>query len=68
MNFSSSVRQFHRWMSIVFTAFVIFVFAMNMKSEPPAEWVYFLPLPPLALMLISGLYLFALPYLSKARV
>jgi hypothetical protein len=30
-----------------------------------AEWVYYLPLPPLFLLLASGLYLFALPYLGR---
>jgi len=67
MKFGHLVRQFHRWTSIVVTALVIIVFAMTMRSEPPAEWMYFLPLAPLALMLASGLYLFALPYLTKTR-
>lgn len=53
-------------MSIVFTALVIVVFVFSTRPEPP-EWVFYLPLPPLALMLVSGLYLFALPYLPKRR-
>ena len=32
-----------------------------------AEWVYLSPLLPLALLLLTGLYLFALPYLSRRR-
>src|SRR5262249_61624755 len=33
---------------------------------PPA-WVVYSPLPPLFLMLVTGLYMFALPYLPKWR-
>ena len=36
-------------------------------GREPAEWVYFLPLTPLFLMLVTGLYLFALPYFSGRR-
>lgn len=64
MRFSAGVRQFHRWMSIVFTGLVIVVFVSAARPAAP-EWVFYLPLPPLALMLISGLYLFALPYLPR---
>lgn len=66
MRFSSGVRTFHRWMSIVFTVLVIVVLVSSIRTEPP-EWVFYLPLPPLVLMLISGLYLFALPYFPKGR-
>ena len=31
----------------------------------PVQWVYYLPLPPLFLLLATGLYLFALPCLRK---
>lgn len=64
MRFSLGVRQFHRWTSIVFTVLVIVVFISATRPASP-EWVFYLPLPPLALMLISGLYLFALPYFAK---
>jgi hypothetical protein len=36
------------------------------KQQPPA-WITYSPLLPLALLLFSGLYLFALPYLTKWR-
>jgi hypothetical protein len=58
---SSGVRQFHRWASIAFTATVIANFvAMTMGTPPP--WVTYSPLLPLAALLLTGLYLFALPY------
>jgi hypothetical protein len=36
-------------------------------GKQPAYWVYLLPLFPLALLLVSGLYLFALPYAARWR-
>jgi hypothetical protein len=41
------------------------IFAALGLGKQPAEWVYFLPLAPLALLMLSGLTMFALPYLSK---
>ena len=61
-----SVRQFHRWTSIAFTATVIANF-VAMSFGPPPAWVTYSPLLPLALLLFTGLYLFALPYLVKRR-
>lgn len=63
------VRQTHRWVSIVFTLCVIANFvAMGVGggAEPPA-YITYSPLLPLFLLLISGLYLFALPYLARGR-
>ncbi len=65
MNWSRWIRQTHRWLSIIFTLIVAGIFvALGMGSEP-AEWVYFLPLAPLFLLMFSGLYMFALPYLVR---
>jgi hypothetical protein len=36
-------------------------------GKEPAEWVYFLPLFPLFLLLPTGLYMFVLPYATKWR-
>ena len=66
MNSNKWMRQFHRWMSLTFTATVIANFAAMSKGQPPA-WITYSPLPPLFLLLFSGLYLFALPYLGKWR-
>jgi hypothetical protein len=60
------IRQSHRWLSMVFTATVILNFVVRARGTP-ADWITYSPLPPLFLLLFSGLYLFALPYLSKAR-
>jgi cellulose synthase/poly-beta-1,6-N-acetylglucosamine synthase-like glycosyltransferase len=58
------IRQSHRWLSIIFTITVIANFAVRAVQEPPL-WLTYSPLPPLFLMLFSGLYMFFLPYLSR---
>lgn len=67
MNWNLWIRQFHRWVSILFTAVVIAIFVMLGAGKEPAEWVYFLPLAPLALLTFTGLYMFALPYVARRR-
>jgi hypothetical protein len=63
---SKSLRQLHRWLSILFTLTVIANFVvLGMGLE--IMWVNYLPLPPLFLLLLSGLYLFALPYFARRR-
>jgi hypothetical protein len=66
---SKFTRQAHRFVSIVFTLTVIANFvAMGMApGQMPPPWVTYAPLLPLALLLFSGLYLFALPYVAKWR-
>ena len=65
---SSLIRQSHRWISVAFTLTVVanFVARAAGKGEPPA-WVTYSPLPPLFLLLFTGLYLFALPYAARRR-
>ena len=60
------IRQTHRWLSIVFTLTIAANFVALARGEPPA-WVTYAPLPPLFLLLFTGLYLFALPYASRWR-
>ena len=60
------IRQLHRWLSIAFTVTVIANFVALARGTPPA-WVTYSPLPPLALLLFTGLYLFVLPYATKWR-
>jgi hypothetical protein len=60
------VRQFHRWLAIAFTVTVIATF-VALAQEDPIIWVSYVPLLPLVLLLFTGLYLFALPYLAKRR-
>lgn len=66
MNWNYSIRQVHRWLSIAFTLAVI-VNVVAMMQEKQAVWIGLLALLPLILLLLSGLYLFALPYAAKWR-
>lgn len=66
MNGNSGLRQFHRWTSIVFTAAVIFNTIMLVIGWQ-ATWVGLTALFPLILLMLTGLYMFALPYLAKSR-
>ena len=66
MNWNHWIRQIHRWLSIAFTLTVIANFVAMTQGTPP-PWVTYSPLLPLFLLLFSGLYLFALPYLLRRR-
>jgi heme A synthase len=66
LNWNTWVRQIHRWLSIAFTLAVI-VNLVAMAREEPAVWVGLLALLPLAVLLLTGLYLFALPYANTWR-
>ena len=66
MNWSSWIRQTHRWVAIVFTVTVIANFIALSQGTPP-PWITYSPLAPLAFLLFTGLYMFALPYAAKWR-
>jgi hypothetical protein len=66
MNWNNWIRQIHRWVSIAFAVTVIVnLVALAMKQQ--VVWVGLMALPPLALLLLTGLYLFVLPYVTKWR-
>ena len=69
MTGNSWIRQTHRWLSIAFTVAVIanFVVLARGGGQTPPAWVTYSPLAPLALLLLTGLYLFALPYSATWR-
>ena len=65
---SKWVRQIHRWLSIAFTVTVIanFVVLAQGGGGPP-NWITYSPLVPLAFLLLTGLYMFFLPYATRMR-
>ncbi|MDZ4110091.1 MAG: hypothetical protein U1E18_10900 [Brevundimonas sp.] len=67
MNWNVWIRQSHRWLSVIFTLVVAAIFVTLGLGRQPAEWVYFLPLFPLALMTLTGLWMFALPWVARRR-
>jgi hypothetical protein len=67
MKWNGAIRQLHRWLSILFTLIVAAIFLSLGLGREPAQWVYYLPLAPLALMTLSGLWMFFLPYRERPR-
>ena len=68
MNWNKWVRQGHRWVSIAFTVTVVANFvALAQGGGMPPPWVTYSPLLPLALLMLSGLYLFVLPHVTRWR-
>jgi len=66
MNWNKLIRQTHRWLSIAFTVAVI-VNVIAMVQEKQAVWIGLLALFPLILLMVSGLYMFALPHVARWR-
>lgn len=67
---NTRIRQTHRWLSVVFTLLVAVNIGLNFVAqgqEGAALWVGAFTLLPLALLMLSGLYLFILPYTRKRR-
>jgi len=60
------IRQTHRWASMAFTAAVI-VNIVAIAQKKYSASVGLLAVVPLAVQFVTGLYLFALPYLVKWR-
>jgi len=68
MSWNNRIRRTHRWLSIAFTVTVIANFvALGVGQGQPAAWVTYSPLLPLALLLLTGLYMFVLPYATNWR-
>lgn len=69
MNWNTRVRQVHRWLGVIFTLTVIaniVVMAVGQGRMPP-PWVTYAPLPPLVFLMLTGQYLFVLPYAARWR-
>jgi len=66
MTLHSFARQSHRWLGLLFTLISVALWlALGFGINVP-QALYFLPLAPLALMMLSGLCLFFRPYLRRA--
>ena len=66
MNWNRSIRQTHRWVSIVFTAGVL-INVIAVATNRYTAWTGLLAVVPIFLLLATGLYLFALPYIGKTK-
>jgi hypothetical protein len=63
---SKFIRQFHRWTSAVFVLSVIAT-TIVLTQPNPMIWFSYVPLAPLAVLALTGIYMFVLPYLPKRR-
>ena len=66
MNWNQWMRQIHRWLSVVFTVGVIINLVAVMRGRYN-NLLGLLALVPMILLLVTGLYLFVLPYVTKWR-
>jgi hypothetical protein len=61
------IRQFHRWVSVFFTVAVL-LNTVAVARGAYTDWLGMLALLPLLLLLVTGLYLFLLPYVAMRRL
>lgn len=59
-----AIRRLHRWLSIAF-ALAVLANLIAVALRVHETWVGLLALFPLILLMLTGLYLFALPYLPR---
>ena len=65
---SNRVRQIHRWLSVVFTLAFVVNIAVNLSGDQAlATLVGLATVPVILLLMITGLYMFILPYTGRAR-
>ena len=63
---STWIRTTHRWLGVSLIALTIInIIAFSLGQAIP--WLYYLPLLPLFLLMLSGLYMFVLPCMRKAK-
>lgn len=63
---SRLIRTAHQWLGIVFTLTVL-ANIVTLSLGHQIDIVTYSPLGPLFLMLLSGLYMFALPYVARRK-
>ncbi len=70
MKSNAWIRQTHRWLSVIFTLLVLINIVVNIVpvGQSITLWIGLSTLLPLILLLLSGLYLFVLPYANKRRL
>lgn len=61
---SGWVRKTHRWLSMLFTLAVL-VNVIALVRQEQAVWIGLLALFPLIALMLTGLYMFVLPCVSK---
>ena len=63
---SQMIRATHRWLGVMLIALTLInIVAFAIGQAIP--WLYYLPLAPLFLLMLTGLYMFVLPYVRRGR-
>jgi hypothetical protein len=63
---SQMIRATHRWLGVTLIALTLInIVAFAIGQAIP--WLYYLPLAPLFLLMLTGLYMFVLPYVRRGR-
>ncbi|WP_246485447.1 hypothetical protein [Aminobacter carboxidus] len=63
---SQMIRIVHRWTSLLFSLIVASIF-VGMAVTTLPEWYYYLPLPPLFVLIPTGIYMFFMPYFGSQQ-
>lgn len=58
------IRQAHRWIAIVFILTIVANLCAMAFGQPPA-WIVYSPLPPLLLLVLSGLNMLVSPWFRR---
>ena len=66
MNWNKWIRQTHRWLCVAFTVAVIINVVAVVRGKY-SSGVGLVAVVPLAFLLLTGLYLFVLPYAARWR-
>ena len=63
---SKGIRRFHRVVSMVFMATVVFT-AVALTIDSSMAWVSYVPLLPLFVLMGTGVYMWFLPQIARRR-
>ena len=66
MTFQKLIRTAHRWLGMSLIVLTV-ANVIAIGTGNAMDWLTYLPLLPLFLLMFSGLYMFVLPYFAKSR-
>ncbi|GAB2857545.1 hypothetical protein [Lentzea nigeriaca] len=66
MSGTKRIRQFHRVVSMIFMATVVFT-AVALTVDNSVVWVSYVPLLPLFVLMGTGVYMWFLPSIARRR-
>jgi FtsH-binding integral membrane protein len=67
MSLNIVLRQTHRWVSFAFLITVGLATYAAISGQDQTSMLFYLPLPPLFLLMATGFYMFLRPYILRWR-